>query len=293
MHLLSWLTERPEGRFALAAAPAGAIMVAFFVVPAGVLFAYSFGHSTYLDVRFGLTFEHYAAVATSETLRNVVLRSLWMGGLVGVAAAVLSYPIAYAATLGPYRRFSNVVLLVVLVSLFTAYIVRIYAWRTLLGRNGIINGSLETLGFSQEPLTFLLFSKFAVLITLISVLIPVAMLPIHASLSGMRTELIDAARTMGATGFQAFRRVTLPMTSRGLYSGFALSFVIAAGDFVTPQLVGDPGSQLAGNAIVTRFGLSFDWPLGAAIAFTLVTGMAIVLVVALWCFARLGLRDRP
>jgi len=279
-------------RFALMAAPAGLFMALFFVIPCGVLFAYSFGHASYVDITFGTSPESYLKVVTSPLFREVILRSLLTGGCVGLASVVLAFPLAYAITLGPLRRAGTLILLLVIVSLFTAYIVRIYAWRALLGRNGVISQMLTGAGLTDAPLEAFSFSKAAVIVTLISILVPVAVLPLTSALSGVSSQCIEAARSLGATTFGALVRITIPLASRGIVAAFALTFVVAAGDFVTPQLLGGPQAQLAGNAIVGRFGLSFDWPLGSAIAFTLVVTMGIFLWAIAALLRRLGLRDR-
>lgn len=280
-------------QFSLLIAPAGLFMAVFFVIPCGVLFAYSFGHTSYIDISFGTSLASYGKVIASPLFREIILRSIWVGGCVGLASVVLAFPLAYAITLGPLRRAGTLILLLVIVSLFTAYIVRIYAWRTLLGRNGAISQLLTGIGLADTPLEAFSYSKAAVIVTLTSILVPVAVLPLTSALSGVSAQCIEAARSLGATAFGAFVRVTIPLVSRGILSAFALTFVIAAGDFITPQLLGGPQAQLAGNAIVSRFGLSFDWPLGSAIAFTLVVAMG----VFLWLFAallrRLGIKDRP
>lgn len=279
-------------QFAFMVAPAGLFMAVFFVIPCGVLFAYSFGHTSYIDISFGMSPENYMKVVSSPLFRELILRSLWTGGCVGVASVVLAFPLAYAITLGPLRRAGTFILLMVIVSLFTAYIVRIYAWRALLGRNGAISQILTGVGLTNAPLEMFSFSKAAVIVTLTSILVPVAVLPLTSALSGVSAQSIEAARCLGATAFGAFVRVTIPLASRGIISAFALTFVVAAGDFITPQLLGGPQAQLAGNAIVGRFGLSFDWPLGSAIAFTLVVAMGF----SLWALAALlrglGIKDR-
>jgi spermidine/putrescine transport system permease protein len=279
-------------RFALMVAPAGLFMAAFFVIPCGVLFAYSFGHTSYVDITFGTSPASYLKVMSTPLFREIILRSLWTGACVGLASVVLAFPLAYAITLGPLRRVGTFILLMVIVSLFTAYIVRIYAWRALLGRNGVISQVLTSVGLTNAPLETFSFSKAAVIVTLTSILVPVAVLPLTSALLGVSPQCIEAARSLGTTAFGALVRITIPLASRGIISAFALTFVVAAGDFITPQLLGGPQAQLAGNAIVGRFGLSFDWPLGSAIAFTLVAAMGL----SLWAFAalmrRLGIKDR-
>jgi ABC-type spermidine/putrescine transport system permease subunit I len=128
---------------------------------------------------------------------------------------------------------------------------------------------------------------------LVNILVPLAVLPLYASFSGVDRQVLEAARSLGASPLRTVWSVLLPLTSRGVYAAFLLTFVIAAGDYVTPQLVGGPSSLLVGNLIVARFGLAFDWPLGAAMAFVLVVVLAVVMVVTILAFRRLGLRDRP
>jgi len=280
-------------QFSLLVAPAGLFMAVFFVIPCGVLFAYSFGHTSYVDISFGTSPQNYLKVVTTPLFREIILRSLWTGGCVGLASVILAFPLAYAITLGPLRRAGAFILLMVIVSLFTAYIVRIYAWRTLLGRNGAISQLLTSVGLTDAPLEMFSYSKAAVIVTLTSILVPVAVLPLTSALSGVSSQCIEAARSLGATAFGAFVRITIPLASRGIISAFALTFVISAGDFITPQLLGGPQAQLAGNAIVGRFGLSFDWPLGSALAFTLVVTMGIFLWALTALLRRLGIKDRP
>lgn len=277
----------------LMVAPAGLFMAIFFIVPLGVLFAYSFGATNGIDVSFGLSLDNYAKVVTSPLFRDLIWRSLWVGSCVGIIAIVLAFPLAYAITLGPLQRAGTFILLLVIVSLFTAYIVRIYAWRTLLGKQGAIGQLLAAAGVPGTPLEALSYSKAAVIITLVSILVPVAVLPLTSALSGIPPACIAAARSLGATAFGAFVRITIPLASRGIISAFALTFVIAAGDFITPQLLGGPQAQLAGNAVVSRFGLSFDWPMGSAIAFTLIFLMGALLWAMTLILRRLGIKDRP
>lgn len=274
-------------------APAGLFMALFFIVPLGVLFAYSFGATNGIDVSFGFSLDNYIKVVSAPLFRDIIWRSLWVGSCVGVIAIMLAFPLAYAITLGPLQRAGTFILLLVIVSLFTAYIVRIYAWRTLLGKQGALAQLLASAGFTGGPLDALSYSKAAVIITLVSILVPVAILPLTSALSGISPSAIAAARSLGATAFGAFLRITIPLASRGIISAFALSFVIAAGDFITPQLLGGPSAQLAGNAVVSRFGLSFDWPLGSAIAFTLILVMGVFLCAVAFLLRRLGIKDRP
>jgi spermidine/putrescine transport system permease protein len=279
--------------FLVRVSPATLFLLIFFLVPVGVLCAYSFGHSTPFSLSFGLSPDNYVEALETSLFRRLLWRSIWIGGVIGALCVVLAYPLAYAITLGPLRRRGDLILLLVLVSLFSAYIVRVYAWRTLLGRNGVINSALESLGLIGEPLNFLLYSRFAVAVTLTNVLVPLAVLPLYSSLAGTDRQLLEAAKTLGASPLQAFWRITLPLSSKGVIAAFALCFIIAAGDYVTPQLVGGTSGQLLGNVIVRRFGLAFDWPLGSALAFVLIAAIALTVVLVAAAFRVLRLREEP
>jgi spermidine/putrescine transport system permease protein len=271
----------------------GAFVLAFAVVPLGVLFAYSFGRSTFVSLEFATTLDNYRAAFESDLYPELILRSVWIGLVTGLVSVALAYPFAYAITLGPLRKRGDLFLFIALVSLFSAYIVRVYAWRTLLGRTGAINSGLEALGVIDRPLEFLLYNRFAVVLTLVNVLVPLAVLPLYSSLASVDRDLLEAARNLGASPIRAFWTVTLPLSIRGVQAAFALCFIIAAGDYVTPQLVGGTGAQMLGNTIASKFGVAFDWPLGSALAFLLVAAMGLTFLAFVVVCRLLGLRERP
>jgi ABC-type spermidine/putrescine transport system permease subunit I len=279
--------------FTIRISPTVVFLIAFLLVPLGVLFAWSFGEATFLSQTLGHTLANYREGIETALYRNLLGRSLVIGAITGACCLVLAYPLAYAITLGPLRRRGDLVLFLVLVSLFSAYIVRVYAWRTLLGRNGVINTGLEWTGVISHPLQFLLYNRFAVVLTLVNVLIPLAVLPLYSALAGIDLQLLEAARNLGASPFRTFWGVTLPLSIRGVQAAFVLCFILAAGDYVTPQLVGGSSGQLLGNVIVSEFGLAFNWPLGSALSFLLIAAMAASAFGFVLLTRALGLRDRP
>jgi spermidine/putrescine transport system permease protein len=268
-------------------------VVAFFLVPVGVLFAYSLGETTYISLQFGTSFHNYVEGFTTPLYTSLILKSIVIGAITGLASLVLAYPLAFAITLGPLRKRGDLVLFFVLVSLFSAYIVRVYAWRTLLGREGAINTGLQALGIIDQPLHFLLYSRFAVVLTLVNVLVPLAVLLLYSSLAGVDRQYLEAARNLGASPWRAFWTVTLPLSIKGVEAAFALCFIIAAGDYVTPQLVGGTRGQMLGNVISDEFGVTFNWPLGSALAFMLVGAIALGILAFITACRVLGLRDHP
>src|SRR5262249_26772589 len=142
---MRWVTRQ------MPVAPAVLWVGLFFCAPVGVLFLYSLGHSTIVANTFGHTLANYQHAFSDSTNRTLILRSVWIGALTGLGCVVVAYPLAYAITLGPLRRHAQAILFAVLLSTFAAYIVRIYAWRTLLGRDGVINRALEGIGVIHHP----------------------------------------------------------------------------------------------------------------------------------------------
>ena len=171
-------------------------LAVFFLTPFVILFLYSFGRSSIVSLSFGTNLDNWSTVLTDEFYRRLLVRSVVTGVIVGVLSVILAFPFAYAISLGPLRRHAELFLFAVLVSLFSAYVVRIYAWRTLLGRNGIINETFGVVGLG--PYDFLLFNQPAVVLTLVNVLVPMAVLPIYSSLAQVDPALIEAARDAGA-----------------------------------------------------------------------------------------------
>jgi spermidine/putrescine transport system permease protein len=260
----------------------------FFVAPFVILFLYSFGRSSIVSLSFGTNLDNWSTALSDPFYRDLLVRSLTTGVVVGVLSVVLAFPFAFAISLGPLRRHAEGFLFAVLITLFSAYVVRIYAWRTLLGRSGIINESLGVVGLG--PYDFLLFNRAAVVVTLVNVLVPMAILPIYSSLAQVDPALTEAARDAGAGALRTLASVTIPLASRGINAAFALCFLIAAGDYVTPQFVGGIDGQMLGNVIAEQFGTAFNWPFGAALAFMLVGAMALVIGAWLLVMRLLGFR---
>ncbi len=261
-------------------APASAFYLVFFGIPLVILLVLSTWRQEGFSQVPDLTLASYLDALTNKLYVTVLLRTV----LVGLVTALIVVPIAYAlAFLMRFRfeRHANLLLGVVLISLFSGYLVRIYAWRTILGTEGLLNGALMELGLIGEPITALIFSPWAVMITLVGLLLPLSLLPIWSSMSNVGRDHLEAARDLGSSGPRLHRTVLLPMVLPGVGTAFAIAFVLAAGDFVVPTMVGGvAGGTMAGNLIATFFrGASADWPLGAALSF-LVLGLLVVVYLA-------------
>ncbi len=256
-------------------APAAVWYMAFFLAPIAILVAYSF--YTFRDFEFvsDLTLENYRDVLTSDVYRTLFVRTITLAAIVSVVVLLLAYPFAYIATfVFPRRR--ELLYFLVLVSLFGGYLVRIYAWRTMLGREGVLNEGLMSAGVIDDPVRIFLNSQLAVVIVMVNFLLPLGVLPIYSAMQNVSPRLLEAGRDLGSSRFHVLRRVVLPLTMRGVAAAVAFTFIATAAEWVTPLLVGSTSSQLIGNQIAYQFGTTINWPLGAALAITL-----IVFVVAI------------
>lgn len=247
-------------------APALLFLLVFLVGPVGVFFAFSFWTVDGFDLAPTWTLSNYTDALTAPIYQQLFWQTLVTAGTAALVTTVIAYAFAHALRFHLVAH-QEILLLMVVVALFSGYLVRIYAWRTILGDNGVINQVLVTLGLIQEPLSFLLFSRVATVIVLVNFLIPLAILPIYAALQNVRSEEIEAARDLGASATGAWWRVTLPLAWGGVFAAFALTFIIAGGDYVTPQLVGGTSGGMIGRSIASTFGTAFNWPLGAALSF--------------------------
>jgi spermidine/putrescine transport system permease protein len=252
---------------------------AFFVVPLAIFFCYSLWRTSNFQIVHDWTLNSYVEVLTSAPERRLILNTLQIAGATSLCAIVVGYGFAHAIRFH-LARWQEPLLFLVLIALFSGYLVRIYAWRTILGSEGIINSVLERLGVIESPLTFLLYSKPAAIIVLTNFLVPLAILPIYAGLQTVSNTEIDAARDLGCGPVRAHRSVTLPLAWSGIFAAWALSFIVAAGDYVTPQLVGGTGGAMIGRIVADDFTTSLNWSHGAALSFvTLVVVLGVILIV--------------
>jgi spermidine/putrescine transport system permease protein len=263
-------------RSVVAMLPAGAFYAAFFVMPMLFLLVLSVWTTRGFELVPGFTLDNYAKALLSPLHRALMLRT------VGVALVTTAIVVPIAFAMSALMRFvlerrGRLILQVVMLSLFSGYLVRIYAWRTILGKQGLLNSTLQWAGVIDEPLSFLIYSNIAVVVTLCGLLLPLAVLPIYSAMLNVSRDHLDAARDLGAGPLYTLRTVLLPMVLPGVRTAFAFSFLLSAGDFVTPTLVGGSQSMLIGNIVADQFrGIGSNWPLGAAMAFLIVAVMLAV-----------------
>jgi spermidine/putrescine transport system permease protein len=215
---------------------------------------------------------------------------LWQTCVLCVEVAFLTvlagYPVAYFLA-GLRGRKRYILLMLMLVPLLMSYVIKIYAIRSILGGNGALNRALLWLGVIDEPLTIFVFNLNAVLLTLTVLLIPFAVLPIFLSLERIPRSLMDASADLGASAAQTFLRVILPLSLPGTITALTFVFVLAIGDFLTPQMVGGQSGFTFGRIIYSQFGTAFNWPFGASLSVIL----AVVVIAAIAVGTVFG-RDR-
>jgi spermidine/putrescine transport system permease protein len=205
------------------------------------------------------------------------VRSLGVSLVTMVATVALAYPMAYfIAFHGGKRRTTWLVL--VAVPFWTSYLLRTFAWKVILGYNGVVNSGLMEVGVISQPLDVLLYNSTAVVITLTHAWLPFVLLPIYVSLSKIDPALSEAAADLGDGPNFRFLRVIFPLSIPGLVSGALLVFIPTVGDYVTPAMVGGTSGMMLGNVIQGQFGRANNWPMGAALSAVM---MIVVTILAL------------
>jgi spermidine/putrescine transport system permease protein len=248
----------------LGISPAALIWLFLFAAPILIFVIYGFFKTGILDIEYVFTIDAYVRALSTSLYPKVLASTFFIAITTAVSVCLIAFIFTYYATFH-FRKYREGLLALIMISLFSGYLVRIYAWRTILGSQGIINDTIIRLGLTDHPLSFLLYSRFAVILVLINILLPFAIIPLYSALGNVPKDAIEAARDLGSSPLNAIRTVVIPLAHRGVVTAFAFSFVLAAGDYVTPQLVGGVSSQMVGNVIADQFGASFDWPLASAL----------------------------
>ena len=259
--------------------PLGVAISLGFVLPLALLFVKSFETSLgYGQVSGHLTLSAYVTALTSPLYRTVAVNALEVGGLGTVITLFLSFPLAYFIRFRLHRG-QHTILLLIMISLFAGYIVKIYAWATILGTYGVINTALQNIGLIHQPLSILLFSKIAVLIVVTYLSIPVSTLILVGAMQNVDRGLLENARDLGAGGLRAVTSVLVPLTMTGIVASLAYGFVVISGDYITPQLVGGTTGQMIGVPISDQFLSVGNEPLGSALSFLMLAVFVIVYLV--------------
>src|SRR5438132_1930542 len=253
-------------------------LVVFFLVPIAIVAAYSFDVYSLFPGKHGFTLAAWREFAHSSVYLALFWKSVKMSLTVSAIIVVLAYPLAYYLALSGTKR-KYILLLVLIAPFLTSYLLRVLAWKVILGDQGVINTFLFWTGLRapDHPISQLLYSRFAVMLVLGYIWLPFVALPIFVSLESLDRRLLEAARDLGASRFQAFRKVTLPLSLQGLFAAFLFVFIPTVGEFITPSLVGGTSGYMYGNQIVDLFGTGFpDWETGSVLAVFLLAIVAVL-----------------
>ena len=234
--------------------------------------------------------ENYKTVINKSSYHTLIKRSLVISSLTTLVTVLLAYPMAYYVAFVVKDR-KLLWLIALTIPFWTSYLLRVFAWKLILGYNGVINGSLYNLGIIENPLSFLLYNPFAVFVTLAHAWSAFAILPIYVSLEKIDRSLLEAASDLGDSAFKRFWRITFPLSFPGVLAAALIIFIPTTGDYITPKLVGGSEGIMVANLIQIMFGKANNWPLGSSLAIvtmTIVTVLVICFVlISRWLISRI------
>jgi len=286
--LHAYLIQRPAVRGYLLLSPTLGLVAALMCIPILAMGLMSFWHQTgHMSFDTSGTLQNYVEALTRDMYQVLFLRSLGISGLTTIATVVMAFPLAYFIAFY-VKRHKMVWIILVTLPFWTSYLLRVFAWKVILGYNGAINSGLISLGVIDEPLTFLMYNPTAVVITLTHAWATVAILPIYVSLEKIDRSVLEAATDLGDSPFIRFFRVVLPLALPGILAASVLIFIPTVGDYVTPSLVGGSDGYMIANVIQFQFGRGSNWPSGAAISLTSMTIVAVLVIAFAWTARRLS-----
>ena len=264
-------------------APSALVFCVLFIAPMAFFVVVSFWQVEYFEMSTEPTIANYRDVFANYW------RVMGFTVVLATATALLTTVLGFVFSfLARFRagEWAQALLFIVLVTLFGGYLMKIYAWKTILGNEGVLNSALMAAGIISSPITSLLYSPQAVVVTLMHFNLPFAVLPIYASMRGITDSEVEAARDLGAGRWPVLSTVIVPRCQSGIVAAFSFVFLMVAGDYVTPLLVGGKQTMI-GNLIAPQFGAQFNWPLGAAMSIVmLIAAMVIIclfrMLIALW-----------
>ena len=259
----SW--KQAKAVFAAALGPPLVWLVLFFLAPMAIVWAYSFGHNVGLtDIAISGTFHNYAR-AIEPLYLKIFLKSVWVAGLTTGLCLVIGFPVALAITFASDKAKAWLLLLIML-PFWTNLLIRTYALIAVFRTQGYVNLALGWVGLGPYDM---LYNNFAVIFGLVYVYMPFMVLPLYATIERLDRSFLEASLDLGASQFQTFLKVTVPLTMPGIITGIILVFIPCLGSFLTPDLLGGANAVMIGNVIERQFKAANDWPFGAAISFLL------------------------
>ena len=270
-------------------------LVAFFLVPFLIVLKLSFSQTAlaqppYLpvfdlaagwegvkDFIAALTLDGYRLLFSDTLYVTSYLRSLQIAAVSTLILLVLAFPVAYGLARAP-KAWQPLLVMAVMLPFWTAFLIRVYAWVTILQHDGLLNRALAAIGIVDEPLSWLA-TDTAVYIGIVYSYLPFMVLPIYATLEKMDDSLIEAAADLGCPPWKAFWTVTLPIALPGVFAGALLCFIPVVGEFVIPDLLGSSDTLMIGQTLWTEFFSNKDWPVASALAIVLLCVLLVPIVI--------------
>jgi spermidine/putrescine transport system permease protein len=242
-----------------------------------------------MEIDTTFTLDRYKDFFRKPVYTMLLARSIKISFFVTLVTLITTYPLAY------YIAFyvkKNKMLWIVLMTLpfWTSYLLRVFSWKVILGHKGVINSALMASGMINEPLSFLIYSQTAVVLTLAHAWAAFAILPLYVSLDKVDKSLLEASYDLGNTKLETFWRVTFPLSLPGVIGAILIIFIPTVGDYVTPQLVGGTDGRMLSNMIQSLFGRANNFPLGAASAVLMLLSVSFVAVVVTYITRKVSLR---
>ena len=272
-------TRQARLRLLLCFGPPAVYVLLFMVLPYLNMFAYTFFSKRGYTVIPDFQFASYERLFSSWLYADVLLRSLWVALVVTVGALLIAYPTAFFMAFVAKRR-KRLLYFLIIVPLWSSFLLRVFIWKLILGKEGIVNSALLYLDVIDEPLSIILYNQFSVCLTLIYVFVPFMVLPIFTALEKIPRHYIEASMDLGGHPFQTFRRVILPLSMPGVIAGCVFAFCLTLGDFVSPTLLGGPSGIMISNIVLSEFITAFEWPFGSTLALAVLLVILGVLAIA-------------
>jgi spermidine/putrescine transport system permease protein len=274
--------ENRSRLYALAGPPA-IYMLLFFILPLGIMTLFSLRAGTLGSERGELTLQNYQVFLANSSYHRLLARSGLIALVIAAVSTLLAYPLAYYLAFQAGER-RIMLLTLMIIPTWTSYLLRIFAWKLILGSNGLLNSLLQWLGLIEDASPILLYSRTAVMITLVYVWVPFVALPIFAALGRIDRSLLEAAADLGCKPWQAFTRVTLPLSLPGVVAGFFFCLIPTLGEYVTPLLVGGGQGAMYGNLIQDQFVRALNWSMGSVMSLAMLAAVGMLIFL----FSRVG-----
>lgn len=258
--------------------PSALYLIIFMVAPLLVFTIYSFWRVESFKIIKDFNLENYIKIFTSKLYLKTFLNSVYIGFIASFFVVVIGYILSYGVKFF-FGKYKNLWMLLIYLSIFGSYLVRIYAWKSILGVSGLINQILLSLRIVEQPLTIFMYNRVAVIITLINLYIPYSFVTIFSSLQEVSKDYIEASRDLGGNSLITFFKITFPLSFNGVITGFIVTFVFSSTDFVVPSLLGGKTGLTVSKIIAEQFGIVYNWPFAAALSIVFIVMLLIILMV--------------